>query len=274
MLRYHRRVRIAAAVVGASLLCAGCPEEEVGVPEGKLAVVGDVELGPEDLAGTKSQLGAYAQLRFSGEEGQRALLEALIAAELLAQEAIDNGLGDDPRVQWALYEEVADVYLSAELERRVPRDDVAADEAALRAYYDAHPDEFATPPKRQARVVVYYDYPSAEAAAQLLRDGIVKLEWLGDVVTTPLQPRDDAEHPGFHALLFDPSLEVGDPLPAPITLGQVLAVGELAAVAPAGHASFDDPVVRERLVEAVAAPRREAAHAELFAELSQRYGSG
>ncbi len=244
------------------------------MPEGKLAVVGDVVLGPEDLAGTKSQLGAYAQLRFSGDEGQRSLLEALIAAELLAQEAIEHGLGDDPRVQWALYEEVAAVYLSAELERRVPRDEVVADETAQRAYFSAHPEEFATPAKRQARVVVFYDYASAEAAAQALRDGIVKLEWLGDVVTTPLQARDDAEHPGFHALLFDPSLKAGDPLPAPISLGQVLAVGELATVAPAGRESFDDPVVRERLVQAVAAPRREAARAALLAELSARYGAG
>lgn len=267
-------VRIAAAVFGVTLLGAGCQNEEIGVPEGKLAVVGDVALGPEDLAGTKSQLGAYAQLRFSGEEGKRSLLEALIAAELLAQEAIEHGLGDDPRVIWSLHEEVAAVYLSAELERRVPRDEVASDDAALQAYYEAHEQEFATPPKRQARVVVFHDYASAEEAAEQLREGVVLLSALGDVVNTPMQARDDAEHPGFHSILFDPELRVGDPLSAPILLGQVLAVGELAAIEPAGYETLDDPAVRERVVEAVAAPRREAARAELLAELARRYGGG
>jgi hypothetical protein len=266
-------MRRSALVALAALLAlaAACDPQDVGVPEGKLAVVGKVALGPEELSSAQSQLGAYAQLRFSGDEGQRALLEALIAAELLAQEASDHGLADDPRVQWALYEEVASVYLSAALERRVPRQEIADDTEALRAYYEAHPEAFAIGEQRQARAVVYYDYPTAEAAAELLRAKIVRLEWLGDVVTTELAERDDAEHPGFHALLFDPALAVGDALPAPVLLGQVLAVAQLAAIEPPSRVPLEDPVVHEAVVQAVAQPRRAAAEAELRADLAQRY---
>src|SRR5690606_31025865 len=66
---------------------AACEVEVEGVPAGKLAVVGDVVLGPEDLAGVQSQLGPYAKLRFRGVEGEFALLEGLVVTELLAQEA-------------------------------------------------------------------------------------------------------------------------------------------------------------------------------------------
>src|SRR5688572_13563891 len=111
-----------------SWLALACATDE-GVPDGKLARVGDVVLGPDDLAGVQAQLGAYAQLRFRGEEGRASLLEALVTAELLAQEAIAAGLGDDPRVHWAVLEEIATLARNAELERRVPYAEVAADVA-------------------------------------------------------------------------------------------------------------------------------------------------
>ena len=80
---------------------AACDVSE-GVPEGKLAVVGPTVLGPEDVAAARSQVGKYGQLRFSGPEGDATMLEALIAAELMALEANAQGFGDDPRVDFAV----------------------------------------------------------------------------------------------------------------------------------------------------------------------------
>lgn len=254
-----------------AIVAIACAVEDDGLSEGKLARVGDVELGPEDLAGVKSQLGGYAQLRFRGAEGRGALLEALVAAELLAQEAVDQGLGEDPRVEWALYEELATLHLSAELERRVPRERVADDEAALRAWYDAHLAEVTTPERRRARGVTFRRFDDAEAAHALLRQGVVKLEWLGEIVTTELQARDDVEHPAFHPMLFDPALSEGELLPDPAVVGQLVLVGVVDAILPPEPEPFDDPAVRERIVAAVRAPLLETARAELLAELAERF---
>jgi hypothetical protein len=263
----RRRRWIAAGSLG----LAACSVQAEGVPEGKLAVVGAVELGPQDLDGVKPQLGAYAQLRFEGDAGRMALLEALVVAELLAQEAVAGGLRDDPRVEFALAEELAELFVAAELERRVPGSEIAADVAALRAYYDAHPEEFMRPERRSIRGVVRRDLAEAERDLESLRAGDRELEELGDVVRSEVMVRDDAEHPGFHAVLFDPDLRAGDLLPVPVIAGRVLVIGYVDAIEPAGSLPFDDAVVRERLVAAVRAPRLAAARQQLLEELRVRY---
>ncbi|MFO0633285.1 MAG: hypothetical protein U0168_10570 [Nannocystaceae bacterium] len=180
------------ATVVAALALAACTAGAQGVPEGKLAAVGEVAFGPEDVAGVQAQLGAYAQLRFGGE-GAAALLLALVDAEVLAQEALAQGLGDDPRIWYAVLEELAALHLAAELERRVPRAEVAADRAALQAAYDADPRAFAVPERRAAAGVVFGHWRAAEDALAAVQAGTVALESFGPLVTTPLQPRDDHE---------------------------------------------------------------------------------
>jgi hypothetical protein len=258
------------ATIAIAWLMATCGGEE-GVPEGKLAVVGDVVLGPEDVAEVQHQLGTYAQRRFRGPEGKRNLLEALIDAELLAQESIANGLGEDPRVRWALLEEIALLYQNAELERRVPREGMVSDVAALRAYYDQHPEEFRVAEKRVARGVVFSSMVEAAPALERLRTGKAGLEDLGQVLRTPAMERDDVAHPGFHVYLFDEGLAEGDLLPQPVAIGESLLVGKLHEIQPAHLEDFDGPGVRERLVSAVRQPLLDAAQAELLAELAERF---
>lgn len=265
-----RRPWVHGVVCIAMQLSAACEVGDERVPDGKLAVVGDVVLGPEDVAGIKAQLGAYAQLRFSGE-GKTALLQAIIATELLAQEAIDAGLGDDPRVRFAVLEELAELHRSAELERRLPRASVAADTAALRAYYDAHPEQFAVPERRNLEGVYFRTAAEAEDAQRRLAAAEVTLPELGEVVSTPLQARDDLEHPGFHALLFDPTLRAGAWLPAPVLIGTVLVSGRVQQVVPATVEPFDDDSVQERLVEAVRRERLVSIRADLQQTLAERF---
>lgn len=262
---------VATILVSSLALGPACTVEDGGIPDGKLARVGSVVLGPEDLAGVQSQLGSYAQLRFRGAEGRAALLSALVAAELLAQEAKKHGLTDDPRVSWAVDEEIATLHLNAELERRVPRERIAEDEAALRSWYDAHQADLRLPERRTARGVMYRDYDAAEAALELLKLGAVRLEWLGDVVTTESQARDDVEHPGFHPILFDPALKVGDLLPEPVVVGRAVLVGELDAITPAHVPPLHDPAVHERVVQAVRAPLLARAREDLLTELAERF---
>lgn len=245
---------------------AACDVSE-GVPEGKLAVVGPTVLGPEDVAAARSQVGKYGQLRFSGPEGDATMLEALIAAELMALEANAQGFGDDPRVDFAVEEEIASVYLSTLLERAVPRESVATDTAALRAYYDAHPEAFTEPERRSAQGVVFETFDEAEQALAALVGGTSTLEDFGEVFATPLQARDDGEYPAFHPLLFADDVGLDDFIAHPVFVGESLLVGRVQKIEPAALRPFDDPAVQEQLVEAVMKPRRERAREAILERL-------
>lgn len=253
------------------LLGPGCEAEVETVPEGALALVGGEALGPEDVEEVQAQLGAYAQARFRGPHGQRLLIDSVIDAELLSQEAIDAGFENDPRVGWAVIEEMAAIQLAAELERRVPRAEIAADTEALHAYYDAHLDDFRTVERRRLEGVRFDKLEEAEAALARCRAGEAELSEFGEVVTTPITARDDARYPGFHVLLFDPELKEGDWLAHPAVTERKIVVGRVFEIQAAEPREFEDPAVQEQLVNAVRAERIEPVRAQYLAELAERY---
>jgi len=241
------------------------------VPEGALARVGNEVIEAQQVEETHAQLGAFGQARFRGPDGQRALIDAVIAEELLVQEARDEGLAQDPRVRFAVLEELAELQRAAMLERRLPRAEIAADTAALRARYQAERTSFTTPERRRMRAVRFETWEQADAALARRLAGEVELGELGELVHTIAMKRDDREYPGFHALLFDPSLAVGDPLRFPVISGANVLVGELESIEPAGVLDFDDPEVQEALVERERAARLPPIEAELVRELAERF---
>ena len=253
------------------LCCLACDLGDEGVPEGKLARVGETVLGPEDVDEVHAQLGAYAQLRFVGGDGQRQLLEALVDAELLAQEAVEHGLADDARVRFAVLEEIATVHRSAELERRVPMASVEQDVEALRAWYDAHPEVFTRPEQRSIEGVVFETFAAAEAALAELREGRAELAQKGQVFATKLRARDDAEYPALDPFLFDPAVGVGELLRHPVYIGESVMVARIQQIRPATVQPLSDPDVRARLVQEVRKERLAAAGEQLRAELRERY---
>jgi hypothetical protein len=259
---------ITAIAVGFALACEARVET---VPEGALARVGDAVIEAQQVEQTHAQLGAFGQARFRGPDGQRALIDAVIAEELLVQEARDEGLAADPRVRFAVLEELAELQRDAMLERRLPRAEVAADTEALRARYELEKASFATPERRRLRGVRFDTWEAADAAlARLLADE-VELAELGEVAFTIPMKRDDLEYPAFHALLFDPDLAVGDPLPHPVLTGDYVLVGEVEAIEPAGLLAFEHPEVQEALVERERAARLPPIEAELLRELAEQF---
>lgn len=238
-----------------------------------LVVVGERVLTSEDVAKVHGQLGRYAQGRFSGEEGRRLLLESLIETEVLAQAAVDGGLGDDPRVAWALVEEMAALALAAELERRVPESEISSDQARLRAYYDAHPEEFLSPERRSMRGVRFDDLVAADQAHTELVNGRATLESLGEVLSTPLERRDDEHSPGAHPLLFDETLETGELLDAPVLLGRHVLVARVGEIESPRARPFSDPEVQAEIVEKIRRPLLAKARTAYLDELEQRYGA-
>lgn len=260
----------------AAVVMLACEAEVGTVPEGALALVGDEVIEAERLEATHAQLDAFGQARFRGPHGRRALIDALIQQELLVQEARDAGLADDPRVEWAVLEELAELQRAAMLERRLPRAEVAADTEALRARYERERDRFVEPERRSMRVVRVDTFDTGELAIARMLAGEQTLEELAEaegekVVRTPLMKRNDEEFPGYHRILFDPALKVGDVVPRPVLSGRVALVGVVDEIQPARTLEFDDPQVQEQLVSAEWAQRLEPVEAALLAELRDRF---
>jgi hypothetical protein len=248
-------------------LAGGCAAADE-LPEGAVAKIGDVVIGPEDLAAELAHLGAYAQRRYRGPEGQVALLRGVIEAELMAAEARDAGYGDDPRVAWALTEAIADAELRAELQRRVPIEPIEQDEAALQRWYDAHPDAFVKPERRRYRAVLFTRWVEAEQALARLLAGEVALADLGQVYTTKMEPRDDREQPALHPMLFDPTQALDRPLPRPIPLDSRAMIAVLVGIEPAGRKPLTDDAVRRHVALAIQRERQAEQARALLAELS------
>jgi hypothetical protein len=264
------KLRITWALMAVSFALA-CEAQVEVVPEGALARVGGEVIEAQQVEQTHTQLGAFGQARFRGTEGRRALIDAVIAEELLVQEARDEALDADPRVRFAVLEELASLQRSAMLERRLPRAEVAVDTAALRARYQAELESFATPERRRLRGVRFVTWEAADAALARLLAGEAELAELGEVVSTIPMKRDDLEYPAFHAVLFDPALAVGDPLTQPVLSGAYVLVAELDAIEPAGLLGFEDPEVQEALVERERAARLPPIEAELLRELEMKF---
>jgi hypothetical protein len=238
-----------------SVVMFGCEARVETVPEGALALVGDVVIEPNWIESSHAQLDAFGQARFRGPHGRRALVDVVIQQELLVQEARDAGLEDDPRVEWAVLEELAELQLSAMLERRLPRAEVAADTQALRARYERERERFVEPERRRMRAVRVESWDEGERALARMQSGVLTLDTFAleknvSVGSTPAMKRDDAEFPAYHRHLFDPALKVGDLVPVPVLSGQLVLIGEIDDIQPARVRPFEDPEVQEQLVTA------------------------
>lgn len=256
----------------------GCDGDDTSVPEGALARVGDTVIDATTLEQLNAQLGAYGQARFRGP-GEANLLQSAINLELLAQEGERLGLGRDPRVEWAVVEDLAARELTTQRNERVPYEEVAEDIDALRAAFEADPERFIDPQQRGVEGVVYRDFLEAEAALARVVAGETTFEDEAqaradeqdrELVSTPLSPRDDERFPGAHPFLFGEGLEAGDPVPVPLFFGRSVMIGSVLAE-DGSHLEFDDPVVRERVIEAVRAPLVADADEAIAAELAERY---
>jgi hypothetical protein len=258
------------------VVMSACEVQVDAVPDGALALVGDVVIQPSWIESSHAQLDAFGQARFRGPHGRRALVEVVIQQELLVQEARDAGLEDDPRVEWAVLEELAELQLTAMLERRLPRSQVAAETQALRDRYERERERFVEPERRRMRAVRVESYDEGERALARMREGVLTLEAYAlekgvDLARTPAMKRDDAEFPGFHRHLFDPALAAGDLVPVPVLSGQLVLIGVVDEIQPARVLPFEDPQVQEQLVTAERDDQLQRHQLALDDELAARF---
>lgn len=153
-------------------LCCACEEQRVW-PEAALARVDDEFITSGDLDEALRQQRLHGNLRDRlgtlTEEGRREVVQQLVDEHLFAKAARERRLHEAPDVQSAMEAASRRVLVDAYLRRRMEAVDTS--EAALRDYYESHPEQFSKPERVLARHLVVKSGEKAERLRQKLVDG-------------------------------------------------------------------------------------------------------
>jgi peptidyl-prolyl cis-trans isomerase C len=189
-----------------------------------LAKVGDTTITLGDYAAALEHMDQFDRLRYQSPERRKELLAEMINIKLLAQEARDKGYDKDPRTQEEMRSVLRDAMLK-EARKGAPQPaDIPADE--VRAYYDAHRDEFRDPERRRFSAIVLGNETAAQAVLDEAKKGLSAADW--------------------GALVRAKSVDPGAKSNVPVDLA-----GDFGMVSPPGDSHVDAPRVPAEVRAAV-----------------------
>jgi peptidyl-prolyl cis-trans isomerase C len=181
-MRRSRPISLALALVVGSLgsigAFAGCNEKPVSrksdaaaIPGGltqeqadkPLAKFGTHVITLGDFAQLLADMPEYERVRYQSLERRKELLNTQIMLYLLADEAKRLGLDNDPQVQEET-RQILVAWMRGKLLSDLPPPS-AIPEAEVRAWYDAHIDEYREPERRRIAQIVTKDEATAKKAA-------------------------------------------------------------------------------------------------------------
>ncbi len=134
-----------------------------------LATVGDKQITVGEFADRLGALSPYIRARFESPERRREFLDNFIRFELLVYEAKRKGYGDRPEIVRTRRQAMVKELIAKEVDEKLSLSDVSQDE--MKAYYDAHKDEFDRPAQMRASHILLTDKKAAE---QMLKRALDK----------------------------------------------------------------------------------------------------
>lgn len=129
-----------------------------------IARVGGVTITVGEVEDQIARQSPFMRARYRDQAQLRDLVQNMIRFELLAREAQRQGFGDDPEVRDATAQSAVQQLIRERFDEPITPDTVPAED--VRAYYDAHPDEFSRPEMRRASHILV----ATRERAQELRD--------------------------------------------------------------------------------------------------------
>lgn len=133
------------------LLPRAAPPPPDPVPEDWVARVGDSYIDAELFRDEMRRRGGERPGTFQDGDSRRALLDAMLYRQVLAESARRDGLHQTPELRRAIDQVLADRYLDLTLRQRQEAITVSEDE--LRAYWREHADDYSLPPRRRIALV-------------------------------------------------------------------------------------------------------------------------
>lgn len=133
-----------------------------------LVVIGDTTVTVGEFAEQLADKSPYLRARYASPERRRELLDELVKFELLAKEAARRGLDQSDEVQRTKKQLMVQQMMKAEFEDKVQLSDITDDE--IKAYYDAHPDEYNKPAQVRVSEIVVKDEAKAKRLLKQVLD--------------------------------------------------------------------------------------------------------
>ena len=128
-----------------------------------LATVDDITITVGEFQDRLNRQSPYIRNRYTSVEQKKEFLDNLVRFEVLAAEAARRGFDKDPEVVRTMKQVMIQKLLRDEFETRVTPESIT--DADIKAYYDAHADEFVKPEEVRASAVVVKSRAQAERVA-------------------------------------------------------------------------------------------------------------
>lgn len=176
-------MRLAGALTLAFLALAGCTksdDKKKSKPAGEsasglvpqssedlsavLAKVDGVTITVKQLQDSINRQSPYIRARYQSKEQKRVFLDNLVRFEVLAKEAERRGLDKDPEVIQTMKSAMITKLLKDELERGLKPEDVP--DADMKAYFEAHKDEFNKPEEVRVSAIIVKKKAQADEVAR------------------------------------------------------------------------------------------------------------
>lgn len=200
-----------AALLAAGLLFLGCRRESPGggaVPGPSASASATASLSPELSARVLARVGDHAitlgdyatvlehmdrfeRLRYQTADRRKQLLDEMIDIELLAREAERRGLPEKPETKELVRQILRDEVRKELRDKQLPPEQIPIGE--VRAYYDAHRNDFREPERRRIAHIVTKDRVTAEQALAEAKSASPK-QW-GELVQKYSTDRQGGEIP-------------------------------------------------------------------------------
>lgn len=128
-----------------------------------LARIGDQVITLDDFEKRLAQQSAFARGRYNSLQRKKEFLDSLVRFELLAMDAEKKGLANDPEVVLARKQALVKALTANEIRGLVKLEDIT--DADIKAYYDAHIEEFDKPAEVRAAHILLETEAAAKALA-------------------------------------------------------------------------------------------------------------
>lgn len=142
----------------------GLTKEQASQP---LVKIGNTTITVGQFAEQLADQSPYLRARYNSPERRREFLDNLVRFELLAAEASKKGYDHLPDVDRTRKQMMIQEMMKAEFEDKIKLEDIT--DAEIKAYFDAHPDEYNKPEQVRASHILFRDRAAAQRAlTQLL----------------------------------------------------------------------------------------------------------
>ncbi|MBK9030851.1 MAG: peptidyl-prolyl cis-trans isomerase [Myxococcales bacterium] len=142
----------------------GAPAQPPGDLATVLATVDGTTITVGEFQDRLNRQSPYIRARYTSIEQKKEFLDSLVRFEVLAAEAAKRGFDKDPEVVRTMKQVMIQKLLRDEFETKVTPESIT--EAEIKAYYDAHADEFLKPEEVRASAVVVKTQAQAERVAK------------------------------------------------------------------------------------------------------------